>query len=366
VTDTQGEDPGTANSWRYIRRIVLAYLLMYPLPWIAQAPDARDLLASAVGIAVFVPLFFRGYGCAGWTRLAYSAAYVALGLALAPCGGLWTIFIVYACAQAGYSRPPRIAAAGLAAILAAFPALAWAAGRPWTEWVFGELIGAIIGLCCAFGAALHERNRALAEAREQLRQLAVGAERERIARDLHDVLGHTLTLIAVKADLARRLLERDPAGAQREIDEIHQSARGALAEVRAALTGVRAATLADELEQARRALQSAGIGLAAPQPLPALPPRVDVTLGYVLREATTNVIRHSAARHCEVRLDERDGAVHLQVRDDGRGGALEGGNGLRGMRQRLAAVGGALSVQSAPPPHGVCLVARVPLAPETA
>jgi two-component system sensor histidine kinase DesK len=356
-------------SWQRIRLFVAGYLFMYPLPWIAHAPTPRGLLWSALGIAVFLPLYFHGYGQSGWRRLAYAWIFLGIGILLQPYGGMWMVFPVYACAQAGFSRPLRIAATGLASVLAGLALLSRLLGVDWDDLLFGELICVIVGFCAVFMATINSRNDALARSREEARQLAVVAERERIARDLHDVLGHTLTLIAVKADLARKLMERDADAARREVEEIHQSARSALADVRAAVSGMRSTTLATELEQARRALASAGIactGAAAPA---TLPPRVDVALGYVLREATTNVIRHSAARSCRIELQLDGQAVRLQVQDDGHGGAPGGGitpgHGLKGMQQRLAAVGGTLSFEAPQPaPGGMCLRARVPLGEE--
>jgi len=365
-------DPAVGQSWQRIRLFVAGYLLMYPLPWITRPPTAAGVVASALGCAVFLPLYFHGYGQKGWRRLGYAAAFLAIGLALQPYGGMWMVFPVYACAQAGFSRPLHIAAIGLFGVLVIMAIACRMLGVDLDELLFGELICAIIGACTVFFAVINERNEALQRSREDARQLAVVAERERIARDLHDVLGHTLTLVAVKADLAAKLIERDPAAARREIREIHESARGALADVRAALSGMRSTTLATELDQARRALGSAGIDCAATTAAVPLPPRIDVAMGYVLREATTNVIRHSAARRCRIDLQFDSDAVRLQVQDDGKGGGITPGHGVKGMQQRLAAVGGTLTIGTATDADaalalpGTRLLAQVPLGDEDA
>ncbi len=176
-------------------------------------------------------------------------------------------------------------------------------------------------------------------------QLAVTAERDRVARDVHDVLGHSLTVVTVKAQLAERLVEADPERARAELVEVQQLARQALAEIRATVRGLRSTALEDELLVAADALASAGIAADLPDDPEVLDPRHRTTAAWALREAVTNVVRHSGAGHCEVVL--APGAI--EVRDDGAGvaSAPEGG-GLRGLRERAAAGGGSLEVGPGP------------------
>ena len=173
------------------------------------------------------------------------------------------------------------------------------------------------------------------------RQLAVVAERERVARDVHDTLGHSLTLLTVKAELAERLVDRDPDAAKAELAQIRSLTREALAEVRATVAGLRVARLGDELESARRALADAGVEADVPADPEVVDPRHRIVVAWTLREAVTNVVRHARARRCVVRLAS-DGIV---VEDDGIGTPADvAATGLRGIRERAATAGARLTV----------------------
>ena len=184
------------------------------------------------------------------------------------------------------------------------------------------------------------------------RELALVAERERVARDVHDVLGHSLTVVTVKAELAERFVDLDPERAKAELAEIQTLSRQALAEIRATVGGLRAARLGDELASATTALTGAGIAAHLPDAanaVNAVDPRHRTVLAWVLREAVTNVVRHSDADECWVTLEGN----RLVVRDDGRG--LQGrpeGNGMRGIRERVEAAGGRLSLTTGDGGHG--------------
>lgn len=179
--------------------------------------------------------------------------------------------------------------------------------------------------------------------RRLTRDLTVTAERERVARDVHDVLGHSLTVVTVKAELAERLVDSDPDRARAELAEIQALSRQALTEIRATVGGLRAPMVADQVDAARVALLGAGIRAELPGDASVVDPRHRIVLGWALREAVTNVVRHSAATRCHVDL----GPSWLTVADDGRG--LDGrpeGNGLTGLRERVAAAGGSVELAS--------------------
>lgn len=197
------------------------------------------------------------------------------------------------------------------------------------------------------GMLASRRSRDLSAARRENARLAVQEERNRMARDLHDILGHSLTVITVKAELAGRLIEVDPARARVEVESLETLAREALADVRGAVEGFREISLAAELVRAREALTSAGIEARLPRSVGGVPADVRELYAWVVREGVTNVIRHSGAQHCTVTMT----GDHLSVRDDGVGetasgagalGGTGGGNGLRGLRERAAAVGAVL------------------------
>ena len=192
---------------------------------------------------------------------------------------------------------------------------------------------------------LREREREAAEERKREldEQLAVIAERERVARDVHDILGHSLTVITLKSELAGRLVDIDPERAKIELAELHSMSREALAEVRSTVGGMRTPDLRTELASARTALTAAEIEADLPTELADIPPARSALFAWVLRESVTNVVRHSGARRCAV--DVADG--HLEVVDDGCGIDEHAfGNGLRGLTERVDAAGGALSVRA--------------------
>ena len=238
----------------------------------------------------------------------------------------------------------------LAAMIAAVVAETRYLGHPF---VTAE---SVLFYCVIFGftnfafAQQARTNALLQRANSEIERLSQEAERERIARDLHDLLGHTLTVIAVKLDLARRLLSHDTSydigRARNEIVEAEQTARNALAEVREAVSGYRAEGLEVEISRARQSLLSADVKLTTTLAPVHLSSREADVLCLALREAVTNIVRHAHATACRVALLEKDGAIHFTIEDNGSGGEIFEGNGLRGMRERLGSVAGAVKLRS--------------------
>jgi two-component system sensor histidine kinase DesK len=198
----------------------------------------------------------------------------------------------------------------------------------------------VIGAANVFDAERERAQRSLRRADEEIERLATLAERERIARDLHDLLGHTLSVIVVKAELAARLAEHEPARAADEMRDVERIGREALSEVRAAVAGYRAKGLHGELEGARRALAAAGVEATIEAEVPALSIIQESALALAVRESVTNVVRHANARHVTIRIGSDQRRVTLEVVDDGRGGSAADGAGVTGMRERMAALGG--------------------------
>ncbi|WP_031050487.1 sensor histidine kinase [Streptomyces sp. NRRL F-5650] len=294
--------------------------------------------------------------------LAAESTVLALGL-----GREWLVLFVYVAIASGAALPLRLARwtiPGASALLTAL-ALVVPGG---TSFIAALLLPALLGGFAMTGVReLIRTTIALREARATVAQLAANEERLRLARDLHDLLGHSLSLITLKSELAGRMLPAHPDKAAQQVADIEQVSRQALVDVREAVTGYRRPRLAAELAGAKVALTAAGVAAELPgEPDPAgVPEEAEAALAWALREAVTNVVRHSGARRCVVELLRRqtlDGAVlELSVEDDGSGGPASAnapGNGLTGLAERLEKVGGGLETDGSR--RGFRLVARVP------
>ena len=326
-----------------------------------QGYDALWWALTAVSYPLFVALYVVALlRPAGWVRLA-ALAMAALSLVLLPWYPSGMSYFVFACVfmGAGHWRSIWGYPLALVALNLVFIAVSRAVGMPWSAMVWMPVTTLVIGLIVQLQRIAERKDTALLLSQEEVRRLAATAERERIGRDLHDLLGHTLSLVALKADLAGKLLQRDPAAAGREIGELGQVARDALAQVRRAVTGIRAAGLAAELAAARLLLESGGVAVEAELEEAALAPEHETVLALCLREAATNIQRHARARRVRVELARAGDRWRLAVEDDGRGGAIRPGNGLDGMRERLRTLGGSLRFEPAGA-RGTRLVAELP------
>ena len=322
---------------------------------------AGSAAVAAIGLAAFAAVYLRLFWIGPWVateRRAEGAALLgalaalAIGLSSA-FGDDWLGLLIYLTVALALALPTRAALAAIAAVLTVAVAIAGEVGVAWQVVAFGVILVAVRRLMELVGE--------LEAARAQVAELATGEERLRISRDMHDLLGHNLSLIALKSELARKLLGRDRKAAESEIRDIESVARTSLQEARAAVRGLRSANLASELERARGSLRAAGIEVQVRTTGP-LPARVDTLLGFVVREGVTNVIRHSGAGRCWIALRRDDESAELEVRDDGvAAGVAGGGTGLRGLSERVAEAEGSLEAGPAEG-GGFRLVARLPLA----
>jgi len=267
---------------------------------------------------------------------------LALGAAAEPAAGPSAAnTLVFVCAYAAFAVSLRVA--GVIVVLVTGGLLLAARLVPGWEGVSGTAAGTVLASVAVYGVSrMISRGRELAVAQQDLARLAVAEERSRFSRDLHDLLGHSLTVITLKAELAGRLLELDPARAAAEVADVERLARTALTDVRAALEGFREVTLATELAGARQALAAAGIEADLPGAVDDVPGDVVELFGWVVREGVTNVVRHSGARRCRVEVTPTSVAVD----DDGSGprpGAGDG-HGISGLADRARCAGGALTV----------------------
>jgi two-component system sensor histidine kinase DesK len=290
---------------------------------------------------------------------------VLVGLAVALTlgdGTSWGFLFTYCAAAIGLisGRFGMGAVLTCSALAGVTSALGGAAGGQVISWVASS---AGIGLLILVMRDLRIRNDELDRARAELARMAVAEERERFARDLHDLLGHSLSVIAMKAELSGRLLPAHADEAATEIAELEGVARGALSEVREAVSGYRRPTLDGELAGARMALSAAGIKADVIRQPTVLDPAVEGVLAWAVREGATNVIRHSGARRCTLRICADPAGAGVEVVDDGVGPAeMNGrpGHGLEGLSERARTLHGRLEA-GAGPTGGYRLAVMVPL-----
>jgi two-component system sensor histidine kinase DesK len=339
--------------------------LVYLVPF-AITPLLHTRQANAAGWAlytiatlVFLVLYFRAYWVRGRELVLIATATVAMGIALWPVSHGAGAFFIYGASMLAPLEPQRRAVGGVLAIFLITTAEAAILRRDLFTSAWPPLFVLIIGAINIHYAQVGRVNARLRLAREEIEHLAKLAERERIARDLHDLLGHTLSLVILKSELASKLGERDPERAFREIRDVERIAREALAEVRAAVSGYRSGGLAAEVQHARSALSSAGVTLETEITKAQLPPAHEAVLCLALREAITNIVRHAGARRCRVSVDVANEQCTLTISDDGRGGDAPSGSGLSGMRERVEVLGGTLARDGL---RGTTLTVTLPLA----
>jgi two-component system, NarL family, sensor histidine kinase DesK len=372
-----GELSRGARLWRVsLTSVWLVYLIEPVSGLFGHRHDALYIGGGLAIIAAFCVIFvvtIADRGESARRPLIWLGALFAL--ALAACilygGAGATSLWIYVSAIAGLVIPrQRTAIVVLALSGVCYTVTCFTGHVGMTDFLVNLLPTVLLGLAM-IGLRNHfELTRELGEARETVARLAASQERLRLARDMHDLTGQSLSMITLKSELALRLLGRLPAGPDRdrvsdEIEQVGAVSRQTLHDIREAISGYRRPTLAVEIITARAALEAAGITSQDDADLTLLSgtfdPDAEAALAWCLREAVTNVVRHSGARTCHIRLARRGGTVTLEVRDDGRGhvGAEPSGTGLRGMSERLGAVGGSLELRPAGPP-GFRLIATVP------
>jgi two-component system, NarL family, sensor histidine kinase DesK len=328
----------------------------------AGAVIGYAIIAAFALCLVLSPVLLRDAGAGRfWSGYAVLTALLVAELPFARAAGfmLCIYLTMIIAARLGARSWPFVAVMALAALLVPVSIPSWHVSITGAiDDVTPIAIPVVAFVTCAVLQVVRG-NQALAEARAEVGRLAAENERIRIARDLHDLLGHSLTTITVKAGLARRLGATDPARAVGEIGEVEELCRTALAEVRAAVSGYRDVTLAGELARGRELLRAAGVAADLPAAADLVDPAYQELLGWAVREGLTNVVRHSRASACAVRLSP----AGVEITDDGVGADTSLGNGLRGLTERVAAAGG--SIDAGPlQPSGWRL--RVSLAAERA
>lgn len=347
--------------------------LVYPVVVLLQTRPltARPLIALAA-LAAFAVVYAWGVVLrrnwfahppidrtprATWIVLAFLAA-VPLTLMLTYRDSSWLYLFIYTSTAASMMLPARPASRLVGALTVFIAALGLIMHVDWSTLLYVVLLIPLAGYSVIGSIRMVGTIRDLHAAREEIARLAVSEERLRFARDLHDLLGHSLSLIVLKSELAGRLAEVAPERAVSEIRDVEGVARAALREVREAVAGYRQPSLLEELRGTREILAAAGIDYWCDAPPVALPPATEAVLAWAVREGVTNVIRHSRARQCTARF-RRDGkSVTVEITDDGRGAIAtpaqgrqygeSGGNGLCGLAERVAAQEGQFEADTLP------------------
>ena len=348
----------------YFWLLSLAYL---GWKYVYVMPGALELAMLALTLAVFLPLYLASYWARGWQVFACMLAGCLLGAAWVRWNVGAATFFIFACAMAARIAHIRHAVAAIVGVIAIGLLASLLLADAKMRFVFLMPLltaGLPVGLGSVIDARLRRSRQELMRKQEEVEHMATIAERERISRDLHDLLGHSLSLIALKAELARKLVHRDIDACAREVGDIETSARQALAEVRAAVTGYREKGLASALASARASLAAADVRLEEKMERFELAPAAENVLALALREAVTNVVRHAGARRCSVSLALEHGVAVLRIADDGQARSeadIRHGNGLSGMRERAQSLGGRLALRAGAGP-GLHLELRVPAA----
>jgi two-component system sensor histidine kinase DesK len=366
VTNATTKQP--RHNWRWIWFSYTAFLFIAPI----VEPRLWLWLGSIAALLLFFPIYaayFRAVqissasshhhsrGVGNATIYRTIAATFVLGLVVYPWNPGGSSFFIYVASFLPFSIPSirlvlRLFAIECTAVLLECYIFHFTAPQSpfhtsWTQTLITLFLLITMGFGNIFMARQHRTEAKLIAAQDENIALAAVAERERIARDLHDVLGHTLSVVILKAELAGRLIPLDPARATSEIGDVERTARTALKEIREAIVGYRTHGLAAEIETARNTLDAAGVTLVAESiPAAALSPQEETALSLALREAITNIVRHAHASTCGLRWIVETGHRKFIVEDDGPHAIEREGNGLRGMRERIESLGGRFLIES--------------------
>ncbi len=382
--DRQGER-WSRNRRRWIRAALVAYLTvpfwsyrLYAGPHSLGAPRLTFLAVATIGMIALTGRYVLPPLGTPQLRVPWEGLTLMVGLAVAILavggsnGSNWVAALVVASAAVGRSLPTvRLVLIGAALCTAAGIVVYLIEGLLNSSNSLA-FIGPALAACFAYSASRRvELVNKLRETRAELARMAVADERLRIARDLHDLLGHSLSLITLKAELAGRLLDADPERAAREVADLESVARRSLGEVRAAVTSYRQPRLTAELAAARHMLAAAGMDCRVIAPASIeLPPTADALLAWTVREGATNVVRHSGARTVTITVRVTADEASAEIADDGVGPAWDAdprpveqhGSGLSGLTERARAAGAEISMGEGPGGKGFRLLVRVPVA----
>ena len=341
-----------ASKYKYLPYINLVYLLFLCMPFFFYPKfSSTQIMVTLASIAIFLPLHFLTYKKASAEVVIAISAILLLSFLVMPYNYGANTYLIYAVIAAAHAFKARNAIMFLIAGLLILAIQSYWLGLPVAFYAGTAIMACMLVFYTLHHLSLERSNQILLLSQQEVQRLAQAAERERIGRDLHDVLGHTLSLIVMKSELASRLFERDPNAAIGQIREVEKVARDALGQIRIAVAGIRLAGLEAELANARLSLLSADIQLHYQLVPVELANEIETVLALAVREAVTNIIRHSNARKVEIDLTRSKNSVQLQISDDGKSSPsnpvhITLGHGLTGMRERLELLGGHLQIDT--------------------
>jgi len=361
---------GSLNSppflkWQFVLQTFWLVALIQA-PWSLKGGDWTWLVPTLLSIPVYFACYRQVFFGPQHRMSRFAVAIVVLGFVLWPVNPLALGYVVIGLSLLAFEGRLRLwlSLSVAASLLTALWHVLFQV--PWLHVALVFVSGIVGGVSNYLYVRSARRDAELRLSQAEVRRLATLAERERIGRDLHDLLGHTLSLITLKSELARRLALADPARAQQEMEEVERVARHTLTEVRSAVSGLRSGDLVSELVSARVMLEASGIAfdMDLPDSLD-LPPAVQASLSLVLREAVTNIHRHSQATAARVVITRNGQEFSMRITDNGCGGLAAHGNGVSGMRERVRQIGGRLAIDS-PAKQGTSLQIGLALVSEPA
>jgi len=339
-----------AHNLGYMPYLNLAYLLIFFINIYFNPVSALERVAVGLSLITFIVCYFQVFWRQG-TSLAFCIATMfVIGCAMSTINVGASVFFVYAaCACAGFEsqRNAMYSLISIICLTGLFSALSNQSGY---FWIPAVMFSTVIGFALIHQAEIDRKNQALTLSQQQVKQLAQTAERERISRDLHDILGHSLSVITLKAELASKMIDAEqPQSLIRdEIKAVEKLSRETLAQVRGAVSGYNRATLANELHNAYVATKAAGIELIEDINSVNLALDVESQLALILREATTNIIRHAKTSKAWITLTQTNNIVTLKISDEGTIKTLKPHSGILNMQERIESLGGKMDIQNAP------------------
>jgi two-component system sensor histidine kinase DesK len=325
----------------------LLYLSFMVWKYIFSPFEYIEIAYLLLSFSVFIPIYFYSYWANKNKLILCIIACGLLGILWSPYNTGSSTFFIFGAAMCARLHPSRHAYIGIASLIIAALGAYFIFDLNFIFLILTILFSVMTGIGALSAQLLINSKEQLIQKQGEVEHLATVAERERIARDLHDLLGHTLSVITLKAELASKLVDRDVQACKNEIKDIETTARNALAEVRSAIVGFRASSIEDEIKNTQIVLSAAQVTLTTEIAPLNLPPAIEKILALSLREATTNIIRHAKASTCFISLKTHEQELILSIQDNGMAGfnqlRIQEGNGLQGMKERVQALGGQLT-----------------------